>query len=104
MSVRASLPRRSLCPQEGSARGVGMNQGSGPTDSPVMPKKKEENEGGDLEKKGTWPLPAKRYGQSQVGTRDGQAQSPGSDPWMLRDQLPRVQAKVPLFPYLSAKG
>lgn len=41
-----------------------LNQGSGPTDSPVMPKRKEANVGGDLEKKGTWPLLAEHYGLS----------------------------------------
>lgn len=49
--VRVSLPWSSLCPQEGSGHGVSGNQGSGPTDPRVMPKRKEVNVGrGDGEK------------------------------------------------------
>ena len=43
-----------------------------------MPKRKEANVGeGDLEKKGTWSLPARCHGRSQVGTHDPLAQPCG---------------------------
>ena len=92
-----------LCPGTVSLRGQ-REPGLWPLDSRVMSKRKEENWGeSGLVKRGLWCLPAQGCGRSQVETVII-SRSPVSDPWIFRDQLPREQAKVPLFPHLSAKG
>ena len=100
-----SLPWRRLCPQEGSAHGNGVSRGSGPIDSPVMPKRKEANVGeGDLEKKGTWSLPARCHGRSQVGTHDPLAQPCGLIPGSSGINYPECRRRCLYFLIHLQKG